>query len=35
MWINQNLTNGNLNETEFCYRYLVEARGKLQKELKR
>lgn len=34
-WINQNLTNGNLGEPEFYYRPLLEARGRLQKELKK
>lgn len=35
MGINQNLIDGNLDEPEFYYRPLVEARGKLQKELKK
>lgn len=35
MWINQNLTNGNLDEPEFSYRPLIEARGKLQQEFKK
>lgn len=34
-WTNQNLTNGNLGEPEIYYRPLLEARGRLQKELKK